>query len=180
MLSFIKQFLLHPRQTGAIARFSDNSIVKTLNKIDRTQDMRIIELWWWQGFFTKAILSSMSPESSLSVFEINKDFCNILSNIQDTRLSLINDSVLNIKKHFPEQETVDIVISTLPLALFSNSDIDALFSGIKDCLTPNGQFFQLQYSLVKEPPIKKHFPNYTKHRELNNIPPACIFHCKKD
>lgn len=43
-LSFIKQFLLHPRQTGAVARFSDKSIKKTLNKIDRTQDMRIIEL----------------------------------------------------------------------------------------------------------------------------------------
>lgn len=122
----------------------------------------------------------MSPESSLEVFEINKDFCAMLSEIKDTRLSLINDSVLNIKQHFPEKETIDIVISTLPLALFSNSDIDSLFSGIKDCLIQDGDFFQLQYSLVKEPPIKKHFPHYTKHRELKNIPPACIFHCKKD
>lgn len=181
MLSFIKQFLRNPRQTGAIARFSNASIEKTLSKIDRTKDMTVVELWGWQWFFTKAIAKHLSPNSQLSVFEINKEFSEHLQPIESHQVHIIYDTVLNLAQysetHFPQG--IDVIISTLPLALFSDHDTELLFWSIINHLNHNGDFLQLQYSTIKEELIKKHFPNYTTDRELINIPPTCIFHCKK-
>gem|GEM_PF-5327952 len=44
MRTFMKQFFSNPRQTGAIARFSNITIKKALSKVDRERDISIIEL----------------------------------------------------------------------------------------------------------------------------------------
>lgn len=101
----------------------------------------------------------------------------MLQKIQTPQTTIINDDVLHFGKYFHEAK-IDLVISTLPLALFNDRDIELLLSQIKQHLSNDGEFIQLQYSTIRKDLIARHFPNYSTHRVLRNIPPACIFHCK--
>lgn len=178
MFQFLKQFIKHPRQTGAIAKFSDYSIQQVLSHIPWWSCLRIVELWGGQGFITKSILHHLSPESTLDCFEINTEFSKLLSTIDDKRLTIINDTVLHLESYY-EKESIDYIISSLPITLFNDDDVDFLFRQVNSCLKKDGLFIQLQYSTIQKKIIAHHFPQYTTQRELKNLPPACIFTCKK-
>src|SRR5680860_433194 len=79
----------------------------------------IVEFGMGHGNITSEILRIMSSNSKLYTFEVNKSFCEYVRNtISDDRLIIINDSAENIKKHI--KEDVDLIVSSIPLSLFSN------------------------------------------------------------
>jgi len=179
--SFINEFLKESRTIGAIAPSSIFLGHKMLKKINFDIDYNIIELGPGKGAITKVILKKMSINSKLISIELNQLFVNELrEKINDNRFDLICGSatdIFNIKNQF-YKSNVDLVISSLPLAMIPIKMKIKIINGIKETLADNGKFIQYQYSLNSKDLLDKKFSNVEVSFTPLNLPPAFVYHCQ--
>ena len=77
------------------------------------------------------------------------------------------------------EESVDVVISSLPLANFPFALKRDILQQCYDALKPSGLFIQFQYSLIDYKLLKKKFSSVERKFTPLNIPPAFIYVCRK-
>jgi len=179
---FISEFLKQRKMVGAIAPSSVFLRKKMLARIDFSKNINIIELGPGTGIFTKGILKKMSSKSKLLSFELNPTFYLKLTNkIQDKRLTFINDSAENIKLHLKQNniESVDYVISSLPLTVIPDSIKNTIINASYEALCENGIFVQFQYSLNAKKLLTSKFNCVDIVFSPLNIPPAFVYYCEK-
>ena len=88
-------------------------------KLNYSDAKVIVELGGGRGVFTHEILKLMSSECKLLVFEVNEVFCNQLkSEIQDERVTIINDSAEHIGAYLQQHQFEKQIISFLSLPNF--------------------------------------------------------------
>lgn len=167
MLSFIKQSILHPRRTGAIAPSSRHLAQAMLEPVDFAHAKHIVELGPGTGVFTRLILRRMRKDAQLTVIELNPLFCKNLKNIRDLRLTIINGDARNLSsvKH------ADYVISSLPLNAFNKADRLKIIHEIKQITE---SYIQFQYFPFGEKYFKENF-KVTRKFVMKNIPPAIVY-----
>ncbi len=170
MWKFIKQFVFHPRRTGAIVPSSPDLAKAMLAPVDFSKAKQIVELGPGTGAFTHLILKGMRKDARLTVLELNKNFCEELSAIQDSRLTVINGDALQLSKHV---STADYVISGLPLTNFTKNDHRKILAQIKKI--SKHAYIQFHYSPLSEKYIKEQFKHVSKKTVLKNIPPAIVY-----
>ncbi len=173
MIKFIKQFILHPRRTGAIVPSSPDLAKAMLEHVDFSKAKQIVELGPGTGAFTHLILQKMRKDAKLTLVELNKDFCKDLSKINDSRLNIINDDARNLTKHATQ---ADYVISGLPMNGFSKKSHRKVLAEIKK--VTKHAYIQFHYSPLAERYIKEYFSRIQKRTVLKNIPPAIVYTCK--
>ena len=145
--------------------------------VDFSQAKTIIELGPGLGGLTKKLLTRMSREAKLFVFELNPNFCRELNKINDYRLQVLNVSALAMADYLKEQK-VDYVLSGLPLTNFDHKNRLVLLQIIKNILEPNGRYIQFQYSLGARKELQSIFNQVRIKFTLFNIPPAFVYQCK--
>jgi phospholipid N-methyltransferase len=180
--SFIRQFWKEKKMIGAMAPSSRFLAAKMVKVIDFKTANVIIELGPGTGVFTKELLKNMRPDAKLFAFELNDAFYDVLKNsFDDNRLFLIHDSAEKMQDYLNEQgvKEADVVVSALPLSVFSDSLRDAVLDASSSCLKENGQYVQFQYSLYSKKHIKKRFSKMSIDFTALNLPPAFIYSCKK-
>ena len=180
--SFIRQFWKEKKMIGAMAPSSRFLAAKMVKVIDFKSANVIIELGPGTGVFTKELLKNMLPEAKLLAFELNDTFFEILKkDLSDDRLILIHDSAEKMQDYLNDQgiDKADVVISALPLSVFSDNLRDAVLDASNSCLKENGQYVQFQYSLYSRKHIKKRFRKMSIDFTALNLPPAFIYSCKK-
>src|SRR5687767_11416841 len=116
-LLFLKGFLRNWREVGSPLPTSCHVAKKICRLIDFSHVRSLIELGPGTGAVTQEILKSLRDDARLTVFEINKDFCNELQSISDSRLAVHNTSAFRLDAVL--QEKVDCVVSSIPLATLS-------------------------------------------------------------
>lgn len=165
---------------GAVRPSSRFLVRSMLQNIDFSKAKVIVELGPGTGVFTEEILTRMRPDAQLLVFELNETFVDYLRNqFVDERVTFIHDSAENISTHLANASLsgADYIISSLPLANFSDALRDAIVTESKRSLRKNGRFLQFQYSLQS----KKYFESKFTHVHISftlwNIPPAFVFVC---
>ena len=171
MLKFIKQFLLHPRRTGAIVPSSPDLAKAMLEPVNFKKAKQIVELGPGTGAFTNLILAKISPDAKLTAIELNKEFCKQLRRIKDSRLTIVNDDAQNITKHITK---ADYVISGLPMNNFSVKEHEKVLEEIKKITKC---YIQFHYTPMAEKYIKKFFKIENKKTVIKNIPPATVYTC---
>ena len=179
--SFIRQFWKEKKMVGAMAPSSRFLAAKMVKVIDFNTADVIIELGPGTGVFTKELLKNMRPETKLLAFELNDTFYEVLKkDITDDRLVLIHDSAEKMQEYLNKHgvDNADIVVSALPLSVFSDSLRDAVLDASKASLKENGQYVQFQYSLYSKKHIKKRFNKMSIDFTALNLPPAFIYSCK--
>lgn len=164
------------KQVGSIAASSRFLTKRILRDIDFSKDLKVMELGAGNGVFTKGLLSQLTPSSKLYSFEINEHFLDDLNAIGDNRLSVHNTCASKLESF--EELDFDVVVSSLPLALFKKPFKDDIFSGIKSKLKVNGMYLQYQYSLLDYRMIEKNFNNCKVGFCLLNVPPAFVYKAK--
>ncbi len=173
----IKENITAFKTKGTVAPSSAFLVSKMVSKIDYSKDLKILQLGFGNGVFTKEILKQMSLQSHLVIFEIDTD--SRKHKIRDKRITYLEDSAENISKHFPGEE-FDHVISTLPFASLPKDVTSTIFKEIKTHLKKGGTFLQFQYSLISMKALSKLFK---KKPEIDfvllNIPPAFLYKLKK-
>ena len=78
-LLFAKNFLQHPKMLGSLIPSSRFLIDRLLSRVDWKRARTIVEYGPGVGTITAHILSRMSPDARLVVFEMNEDFVRYLA-----------------------------------------------------------------------------------------------------
>lgn len=178
MKLFFTQALLNFKQTGAVCSSSRHLAKKMVSSLYvEKKTKKIIELGPGNGFITKKILNSIGEDCQLIVFELNIAFCAELRKINDHRLIVINDCATNIMK-YTDSESVDFVVSSLPLAQIDGVTKSVILKKINKVLLDNGEFIQYQYSLLDYSFLKNNFTRIKISFTFFNFPPAFIYNCK--
>lgn len=161
------------RQIGSLVESSPYLSKKLLKGIDFSKPVHIVELGGGNGAVTRSILNAISPNSKVSTVEIHPEFVKHLRSIEDNRLEVLNECIS--KNQSIAEQSVDAVISCLPIANFDTAKKTELLTKVKALLKPAGQFRQFQYSLLDYGQVKASFGNMQLDYCLFNIPPAFVY-----
>lgn len=176
--SFLKEAIKDWRSTGSVVRSSPELIKKMLQPIHFDKVDLVVELGAGQGCITKTLADSLQNNSQLLAFELNNQFLDELSFLENNRVKIVNGDALNLLTYV-KKESVDVVISSLPLANFPLNLKRDILQQCYDSLKPNGLFIQFQYSLIDYKLLKKKFFSVERKFTPLNIPPAFIYVCIK-
>ena len=156
-------------ETGAITQTSKYVEEVVIKHIDISKKQLIVEFGAGLGNITKKILSIMNVDSELYAFETNKDFCDKLNKIRDKRLFVINKSATELFDVCSECGQVDLIISTIPLTIIPNDEINKILESGNKTLKKNGFFIQVLYTGIYLNKFKKYFKN-CKIKIIRNMP----------
>ncbi|ABY45821.1 MULTISPECIES: class I SAM-dependent methyltransferase [Bacillus cereus group] len=184
LITFLTEFIKHPKHTGAIAPSSHILAKKMVDAIDFETAKYIVELGPGTGSFTKGIMKRKKKETIFILVEINEVFFKELKKKfkDDSSVIVIHGSAENIKKYMEELnvESIDYVLSGLPFASLPKEVSARILSNVMESLQQNGEFITFQYSLVKKGFIQHFFPEITLEKVWLNFPPAYVFSCRKE
>lgn len=181
--SFLNQFWKQKKMVGSMTPSSRFLATKMLENIDFEDSRVVIELGPGTGVFTEKIIGKLHPDARLLVFELNDLFYNALSlKIVDSRVILIHDSAEKISEYLAlyNLESVDAIISSLPLANFPEELKDNILETAFSCLAPGGKFIQFQYSLISRKKLERIFDNVDVTFTPLNFPPAFVYTCLRE
>ena len=180
--NFFKEAIKSIQSSGTIFPSSRWLTKKILYEIDFSNAKVIVEFGGGNGVFTKQILSNLSPNGKLIVFEVNPYFYNELLQIEDNRITILHRSADEVKDVLNKYHTneVDYIISSLPLSNMNSTLVNAILEVSYQVLANNGKFVQFQYSLFYYRKLNKIFNRKLSLKfELLNFPPAFIYSCVK-
>lgn len=164
------------RSTGAIASSSPALVKRLVTPITNERPLRIVELGPGGGAVTQAILERMHPDAELIAFEINNKFIERLQEIDDPRLKLIPHGAERLAE-FVEPETIDYVVSSLPLSIIPKGIKAEIIQQSMEALKPAGHYLQFQYALQDYKLLKYYFNTVKVSFTAANLPPAFIYTC---
>lgn len=178
---FNKRVMENYSSVWAISRSSKFLYKKMSRDIDFSHDIHIVEYWPGDGIFTDELLKEITPQSKISIFEIDEGFYNFLKEKykNNPQVDVYKEDVCNIKKYFCEN-SIDYIVSSLPLAFIKKNTVWEILAESKNILKSNGFFIQYQYFLQNKDQIKTFFPKIKYRFTLLNFPPAFVYICNKD
>lgn len=161
------------------SRFLSERMIRSMPK---RENICVAELGAGTGAITKRIISRLPKNSRLLVFEINPILANYLrKTVHDPRVTVVEEDAANLR-HILKRlniNSVDCVISGLPLGNFSRFECARIFQAINESLGVNGVYVQFQYFLASWPHIRKSFRAKIVGYEIRNFPPAFLYRCIK-
>lgn len=183
--NFIKNFLLHPKHTGAIAASSSRLADLITDCADLKKAATVVEFGPGTGVFTEKILKKSLPGTLILAIEYNREFADMTQK-RFPSVCVIHDSATEAKKHLKSfgKDTCDRIVSGLPWASFEENLQNALLHTIDEILPPNGIFVTFAYLIGLLMPagqrfkkkLKLHFRSVETSRvEWLNTPPAFVY-----
>ena len=182
-LSFILEYISHPRTVGAIMPSSKYLAEKMVRSVNFETAEAIAEYGPGTGVFTDLLLKKRVPRTKIVLIERDKKFYEILCEkyADEPNMCIINDSAANIGMYMIQYELphMDYIISGLPFASLPREISSNILAGARENLKPEGEFISFQYSLFKKDLIGKYFSKIEITMEFRNLPPAYVFCCSK-
>jgi len=181
--TFFSEAIKNLNTVGTFTYSSRFLIHKTIQPIDFSKDITLVELGAGDGCFTKILLNKMTANSKIIAFELSGSFVEMLrENIKDDRLTIIDESVELLDYYLKEKNIteVDHVVSALPLVVFPEEMVESILNTCISYIKPGGYFVQISYSTLKLHLLKKWFNNVKVKYTIRNSPPAFSFWCKND
>jgi len=147
--------------------------------VDFDKALHIVELGTGTGCVTRALLKRMRPDARLISLDVNDAFVKQCRDIQDERLVLRCACATLLPQLLEEEaiDTVDAVVSSLPLALMEEDVVNRIVDSSSTSLRPGGKFLQYQYSLKHMETLNRHFGDVRVGFVPYNVPPAFVFEC---
>ena len=178
-VNFFVESVKNLKTVGALAACSPTVAERMTKPVDFTSTTFLVELGGGTGAITTKILAQMRSDAELVVFEINPVFVETLKNLNDPRLTVVNDSALNLADYLASRgiQKVDYIISTLPISLMERRTRAKLLTEVMNVLDERGRFMQVQYSLISKREIEQKFPAVKLDFTLLNFPPVFFYIC---
>jgi phospholipid N-methyltransferase len=178
MLEFIKgslKLIKNVKKTGALTQTSSQVVQEIIREVNPHHQQIIVEFGAGPGNITKGILERMHPESKLISFEIEEDFLTDLRKINDSRLTIINDSAEKLDKYL-EGKKATLILSSIPITIMPKSVYQTIMVQIQQNLQESGTYHQVLYSNQKKR-FSEFFP-VIDTKWVFNIPMASIHTCR--
>lgn len=178
MFTFLRAAYENLAQTGSFIESSSRLAGRMTRMVDFTPPIHIVELGAGTGSITRHLLEQLNTSSRLTAFEINPQLFYKLKTMQQQNFVALNDDVCRLQQYM-RADTVDYVISGLPLANLNMRTKEQLLEAVKAVLKPGGFYIQFQYSLNDRALLRRKFPFVQLGFEPINIPPAFIYYAQK-
>lgn len=186
---FLKQFLISPSVTGAVASSSEDLATLIVGVADIPHMQSVVELGSGTGIFTEKILHRLNNSAVFFALEVNPYF------VQETlqrcpAATVYQDSVSNLREHLDRHhvDRCDCIISSLPWAGFGNRKQETFLQTVVDVLKPEGKFLAFAYIHTLLMPSGRTFRTnlfekfgkvVTTKTVWKNLPPAFVYACRK-
>ncbi|HYV94483.1 MAG TPA: methyltransferase domain-containing protein [Chitinophagales bacterium] len=179
--SFLKEAISNLKTVGSVRPSSAALSRAMASPVNVRVQQTIIELGAGEGTITHHILKRMHPASRLFVFEINENFLSQLKEINDSKMTVVNDSAENLQRQLQRLgiNEVDVIVSSLPLVIFEKESAERIIHACYDSLKRGGVFVQFHYSYFNKKMYERVFDWIRVKFILGNLPPAFVFRCKK-
>ncbi|MCH8066965.1 MAG: methyltransferase [Nanoarchaeota archaeon] len=182
-LVFFSNFLKRPKEVAAITPSSRYVIRHITKNIDFNNAKYIVEYGPGIGNITEELLKNMGPDARLVCIESNKKFCKFLDdNIQDRRLTVINDSAEKLESYIEKLNinNIDYVLSGIPFSLIKKEIKKDIIKKTEYVLREHGKFIiYQQYNGHLKKYLDIYFKKISTEVELRNIPPTMLYVCEK-
>lgn len=187
--TFIKTFLSHPGQVGAIVPSSRYLAAEMVHWIEWPKVQAVVEYGPGTGVFTRSILHCLPPEAKFFAIERSPELAAVVRDCCP-QVKVFEDSVENVAELCRQQqiEQVDAVLCGLPWASFPEPLQDRCLSALMDVLRPGGQFVSFAYwqgmALPAAWRFRRKLDEYFSdvHRSATvwrNLPPAFVYRCRR-
>ena len=180
-LEFFQQSLKNLKTVGTVTRTSKYVSKAITDLIDARDAGIIVELGAGDGAITQYLLKKMQSGGKLIVFEINERFCQKLRELNDSRLTVIQDSAEHLGDHLNRLgiPQADVVVSAIPFVALPDERTDKILRECRSCLKPKGLFVQINYSLIKKKLYEKTLGPMEVEWVPFNLPPVFVLHSRK-
>lgn len=184
-LGFLKQFILTPNVTGAVAPSSQALAEVMVDAAGVGEADVVVEFGPGTGVFTEVIIRKLPEDSHFFAIEINPMFVELVRK-RCPGVLVYEDSATNTAEYLNKAgfNACDCIVSGLPWASFDDELQDALLDTVLEVLKPDGRFVTFAY--VQSPflrkgrkfrdKLEKRFGNlHTTRTVWRNIPPAFAY-----
>ncbi len=186
-LNFVKGFVRHPKEIGAIIPSSSFLSKEMLKDVNFYRAAAIAEYGCGTGAFTRDIVNNLQPQTKFIGLEINKGFYKSLKAILPSagNVYLYNNSAENIRQICKNENItyLDYVICALPWANFNSELQLKLLQSTIEHMSKDGTLINFSYLHSFVLPTFKHFTSLLESHFLEvsfskiiwrNIPPAIV------
>ncbi len=173
--------LIKDRNVASITPSSSFTVKKATRPINFDNDNIIVEFGPGTGVFSEYLLKKLSPNSRLIMIELNADFAKLLSQIQDERVSVYEESALAIDEILENEgvDQADYILSGIPFSFLNNDIKHQILNKSADYLKNDGKFLAYQTSSHLKKSLEKYFSSVSISYEWRNLPPMCIYEANK-
>lgn len=189
MPSFLRQFILHPKETGAVAPSSDTLAELITDAAELANAKCVVELGSGTGVFTEKILKKIPANCVFFAIEKNPIFVEATKK-RCPNAKVYKDSADSINKYLIENgaENCQAIVCGLPWSILDVKTQDDIMAAVMTALSPGGRFVTFAYLQGLLLPsgrafsrlLKKNFSSVKKTRTVwNNFPPAFVYICQK-
>jgi phospholipid N-methyltransferase len=179
-LRFLRAFVAHPRQVGAVLPTSRAAVRDMLDMADVPGAGLVVELGAGTGSQTAEILARMGPDARLVALEIDPKLAKLLTDrFDDHRLQVVCDSAANLHDHLGGKKA-DVVVCALPFTSLEPGLRRRILEELPRVLAPHGVAVVIQYSPLIQSELRRLFRTVTRRISLLNVPPAFLFACSQD
>jgi phospholipid N-methyltransferase len=181
-INFFKEAIKDLKTSGTVTPSSRFLVARMLKRIDFSKVNLLVELGPGNGAITAFILKKIPATATLICFEINDNFYNQLSVINNPQLIVVKASAEKMKEELQRLgfSKTSHIISSLPLTNIPDEISDTILKASFETLELEGSFIQYQYSLTYFKKLKAVFKEaISLEFEPLNFPPAFVYYCKK-
>lgn len=176
-LLFLRSFLAHPRQVGAILPTSRRAVTDMLDMADVPAAKLVVEMGAGTGSHTAQVLARLGPDARFLSFEIDPALAAaVRARLQDPRLTVLTASAADLESHL-DGGRPDVIVSALPFTSLPSGLGRAILERAAAALAPGGTLLVLQYSPFISGELHRVFGSVRRRLSLLNVPPAMLFAC---
>lgn len=187
--TFLRNFIRHPTQVGAIAPSSPSLVRTMVDWFDWESARNVIEFGPGTGVFTEAIASRLHRDAKFFAIERSADLV-AATQARCPGVTVYEDSVTNVRElcRRESMESVDAIICGLPWASFSDSLQNKIMEATLDVLAPGAQFATFAYWQGVILPAGRRFSRKLRESFADvrrsetawaNVPTAFVYRCVK-
>ena len=174
-LRFLRAFVAHPRQVGAVLPTSRAAVRDMLDLGDVPGADLVVELGAGTGVQTGEILARLAPDARLVSMEIDPGLARLLaSRFADPRLQVVRDSAENLDVHLGGKRA-DVVVSALPYTSLEPDLRRRLLDLLPSMVAPAGTVLVIQYLPLMQGELRRRFGALRRRISPRNVPPAFLF-----
>ena len=176
-LLFLKTFVSHPRQVGAVLPTSRRAVSDMLDMAPLPSASLVVELGSGTGSHTGAILDRLGPDARLIAFEIEPAMAEGLRRkLPDPRLQVVAGSAEDLLTVLAGDRP-EVIVSALPFTSLPQGLGKVILQRAARALAPGGTLLVLQYSPFVAGTLAQLFRSTTRRICLVNVPPAFLYAC---
>lgn len=174
---FLRSFLAHPRQVGAVLPTSQRAVADMLDLADVRSAALVVELGAGTGSHTAQVLDRLRGDARLVSFEVDPRLAAaVQARLQDPRLTVLGESAEHLERHL-EGEHPDVIVSALPFTSLPHGLGRTILARAAAALAPGGTLLVLQYSPFISADLHRLFDGVRRRVSLLNVPPAFLYAC---